>query len=241
MIATQYDSSLFHFSERTMCRPCQSVTWYRYTSLLGLLSYRLLYHFRILVVPFVLGTILHDKYTQSTSLINRTITPLSTDPFQILNSFDGMLPFSAVVLLVNDVDVIAVRSSTILPKHVAIVYVQTKATELIEIRTHPRLETHGCIVAYSVHESEEIAIFRIQLSKFMTKSRHISKNMGVSLASPSADTSTCIRDIHNDKLYRPSTISRNQKSWVIEPDPVCITSIRKTLKDDQRQSAREMM
>lgn len=40
--------------------------------------------------PFVLMIIFHDKYIQSTSAINRMITPLSADVDPSLDFFDGL-------------------------------------------------------------------------------------------------------------------------------------------------------
>lgn len=94
-----------------------------------------------------------------------------------------MSPVSSADLPVNDADVTAVRSLTIPPKHVAIVYVGTKANGLLEIRTYPLLDAHGCLVANGIHYFKADVIFRIYVSNSTTKIRPIPENMRVALAS----------------------------------------------------------
>lgn len=57
---------------------------------------------------------------------------------------------------------------------------------------------------------------------------------------PATNSIACIRDIHTDIFADPMTISARQKPYASEPDTVCVTSIRKSLNNEQRQSAREM-
>lgn len=168
-----------------------------------------------------------NKYIQSTSPMNRMITPLSSDPLPIFDSFDGTPPVSARVLPGNDVEATFVRSFMFISQYFENIYVQTKSSGIINVKIHVNLYSN-LITLYNLTPKDPPAACTIACIDDL-QMKHLSDFQH--------DCSQKPGDIHerSGPVCSTRTLDKNQRQTAREMTEVIANPEQTELSNDYRK------